>query len=165
MPDFVRAKPVAVPDDWSSRATRMSGAMVREGNELVDKHGRKRAKEIGTSEPVDIDVEDVYTYFETVLSVPEVAEAWRKRVPYYLDGDLDDPPIDPEWGLTVITFREWWLLSRYGLNAFQYTDVSRMLYLLVVDALNDFLVNGDVERAYALIEKNRAKYYPEMEAR
>ena len=153
MTDFVRAKSINVPNDWEVQHFQKYWAMREEATASIEKLGREEfATQMDKVLPIIFLRDDFYIFFETALSVPEVAEAIQNQVPYYYREPGDEEP-DPKWGSLRVNFEQWWVMTHFDDNIWLgHLELMTSRYMIVVfRAFVEYFTSGDVEKSYQII--------------
>ena len=153
MDDF-RVKPIDVPEDWHYQSLDLVARLTEQTRAKIEALGYdgNEAEAEAVKTPIVISELDILEYFETLLSVPEVADARKKLVPWF----YADPTLvltNPEWAEINRSFRKWWLLTRFDLNGWGMTKIDPYYSGATTEALNDYFQNGDIISAYQKINE------------
>lgn len=149
--EFKRAKPIEVPENWREQEWELRRKKNREGARLQDELGVLEVHDRALREEIIFPREDLFQYFETLLTVPDVMEAWEGIIHYYRENPDSELPETNPWGRTVSNFESWWVHTHYDYMGWGMWELKSVFKWCGRDALEIYLLEDGVETAYSLI--------------
>jgi len=151
-----RAKPVPVPEDWWYKMVKLKKKVGDQTHALRKEIGSKELLRIFDSEEMTLNKTDALAYFETVVSVPEVAAATKKSFQFYENNPHGDDP--EEWGKVRADFLRWWIFSRFDINQRAASRALSTYKLATRSAFKEYSLSGNINKAYEYLHRDLDKY-------
>lgn len=151
--EFERVKPKPVPGNWRGQEWELRRKKNREGARLQDEIGILELNDIAKKEEIIFHKEDLFQYFETLITVPDVMESWEGIIHYYRENPDGQLPETNPWGRLTTDFTSWWVHTHYDYMGWGMWKLRSLFKWCGRDALEIYLFEHDTEKAYGLINE------------
>jgi len=147
---ITRPEPVDIPKDWESIYFSID-ADIRNKNRTGKWLQLVPQTEAQESCLRVLKSEDVFTYFETIVSNSEYFDAMVNFAPYAFREIGAPGAPNRRWGALMFNFKRWWIHTRYDVDRNTY-DSMCILYGFFTDrAKFNFALDRDIIRAYSIM--------------